>query len=232
MLDKEYYFPYYCKALYFLKHFNNKLIMESKQAQLELTVIKKIMEDSRRINLDNGIHYIFWGILVTIALLINYILLLTKSNGNYIGMMWFILMITGAIIDGIIGKRQSKNAKVHTYAGNILGSLWLASGIAMFMFGFIGTITKAYNPVFISPIISVSLGISYFTSGAIQQINWLRNISFGWWIGAIYMFIFPSIHTLLIFAIMMICLQILPGIILNKKSKEYISEDENLLTKE
>ena len=72
--------------------------MESKQAEAELTVIKKIMEDSRRINIDNGIHYIFWGILVTFALLINSILLITKTNVNYIGLIWFILMISGAIM--------------------------------------------------------------------------------------------------------------------------------------
>lgn len=194
--------------------------METKQAELELSIIKKIMEDSRRINIDNGIHYIFWGILVTVALLGNYVMLLTKTPGNYIGLMWFILMISGAIADGFISKHQSKKSRVHTFTSKILGSLWFASGIAMFMFGFLGIVTKAYNPIFICPIIATSLGISYFTSGTIQQINWLRNISFGWWIGAALLFIFPSIHTLLIFAIMIVCLQLIPGIILNRKSKE------------
>ena len=194
--------------------------METKNAELELSLIKKMMEDSRRLNIDNGIHYIFWGILVTIALLINYTMLLLKVPGNYIGLAWFILMLSGALIDGIIGRRQSKSSKVTTFTSRIMGSLWFASGIAMFMYGFLGTITKAYNPVFICPIISTSLGISYFTSGAIQQIKWLQNISFGWWAGAAIMFIFPSVHTLLIFAIMMICLQVIPGLILNKKSKQ------------
>ncbi|MBK6536399.1 MAG: hypothetical protein WBQ38_07695 [Ignavibacteria bacterium] len=194
--------------------------METKNAELELSLIKKMMEDSRRLNIDNGIHYIFWGILVTIALLINYTMLLLKVPGNYIGLAWFILMLSGALIDGIIGRRQSKSSKVTTFTSRIMGSLWFASGIAMFMYGFLGTITKAYNPVFICPIISTSLGISYFTSGSIQQIKWLQNISFGWWAGAAIMFIFPSVHTLLIFAIMMICLQVIPGLILNKKSKQ------------
>ena len=194
--------------------------MEIKNAELELSLIKKMMEDSRRLNIDNGIHYIFWGILVTIALLINYTMLLLKVPGNYIGLAWFILMLSGALIDGIIGRRQSKSSKVTTFTSRIMGSLWFASGIAMFMYGFLGTITKAYNPVFICPIISTSLGISYFTSGSIQQIKWLQNISFGWWAGAAIMFIFPSVHTLLIFAIMMICLQVIPGLILNKKSKQ------------
>lgn len=194
--------------------------METKNAELELSLIKKMMEDSRRLNIDNGIHYIFWGILVTIALLINYAMVLLKVPGNYIGLAWFILMLSGALIDGIIGRRQSKSSKVTTFTSRIMGSLWFASGIAMFMYGFLGTITKAYNPVFICPIISTSLGISYFTSGSIQQIKWLQNISFGWWAGAAIMFIFPSVHTLLIFAIMMICLQVIPGLILNKKSKQ------------
>ena len=194
--------------------------METKNAELELSLIKKMMEDSRRLNIDNGIHYIFWGILVTIALLINYTMLLLKVPGNYIGLAWFILMLSGALIDGIIGRRQSKSSKVTTFTSRIMGSLWFASGIAMFMYGFLGVISKAYNPLFICPIISTSLGISYFTSGSIQQIKWLQNISFGWWAGAAIMFIFPSVHTLLIFAIMMICLQVIPGLILNKKSKQ------------
>ena len=194
--------------------------METKNAELELSLIKKMMEDSRRLNIDNGIHYIFWGILVTIALLINYAMVLLKVPGNYIGLAWFILMLSGALIDGIIGRRQSKSSKVTTFTSRIMGSLWFASGIAMFMYGFLGVISKAYNPLLICPIISTSLGISYFTSGAIQQIKWLQNISFGWWAGAAFMFIFPSVHTLLIFAVMMICLQVIPGLILNKKSKQ------------
>lgn len=194
--------------------------MESKQAELELSVIKKIMEDSRNVIMDNGIHYIFWGVIVTAALLVNYIMLLTRTSMNYIGMMWFVLMVSAAIADGIIGRRQKKRSKVRTYAGDLLSSVWKATGIAMFLFGFLGIITRAYDPIYISPVISTALGIAYFTSGAIQQLKWLKNIAFGWWAGAIYLFIFPSVHTLLIFAIMMVCLQVIPGLILNKKYKE------------
>lgn len=193
--------------------------MKPDQAETELSVIKKIMEDSRNIIIDNGIHYIFWGIVVTVALIINYFMILFKAPGNYAGMMWLILMISAAIIDGIIGAKQSKTSRVRTYAGNVLGSLWMASGISMFIFGFVGTMSKAYNPVFICPIIATSLGISYFTSGAIQQLKWLQYIAFGWWAGAIVLFVFPGIHTFLIFAFMMIAFQITPGVILNRKFK-------------
>ena len=194
--------------------------METTQAELELSLIKKMMEDSRKINLDNGWHFIYWGSLVTVALLLNYLLIVTRfGKPEYIGWMWFIMMIGGAIAGGFIERKHEKKKKVQTMAGRIIGSLWFASGIAMFMYGFIGSISGGYNPVFICPVISTSLGISYFTSGEIQQIKLLKYIAFGWWIGAVFLFFFPGIHTLLIFAIMMICFQIIPGIILNRKFK-------------
>lgn len=201
--------------------------MENIKAESELSVIKKIMEDSRQIVVDNGIHYIFWGIVVTAALIVNYAMALMKMEGKYIGLMWLILMVLSAIIDGAIGLKQSKTSKARTFAGDLLGSLWMASGIAMFIFGFIGTVSRAYNPIFICPIIATSLGISYFTSGAIQQLKWLQYISFGWWGGAMVMYFFPGVHTFLIFAFMMISLQVIPGIIINSKFKKSLQQSVN-----
>ena len=184
---------------------------DTTQAELELSVIKKIMEDSRTLVLNNGWHYIYWGIVVTCALIANYIMARMSVAVNYQGMMWFVLMTSAAITGAIIERFVDKKRKVRTFAGKLLGSLWFAGGIAMFMFGFMGTISGAYNPVFICPIISTVLGVTYYTSGAIQQLKWLQRLSYGWWAGAIVTFIYPGIHTLLIFAFMMICFQTIPG---------------------
>jgi hypothetical protein len=193
--------------------------INSTQAELELSVIRKIMEDSRSIVADNGWHYIFWGISVTCALIANYIMALFRVSMNYQGMMWFILMISTWITEFIIERKIAKKRKVKTFAGKLLGSLWFAAGISMFIFGFVGTITHAYNPIFICPIISTMLGAAYVVSGAIQQTKWLQMLSIGWWSGAVFTFLFPSVHTLLIFAVMMICFQVVPGIILYRKWK-------------
>jgi hypothetical protein len=190
------------------------------QAELELSVIKKIMEDSRSVVLNNGWHYIFWGVVVSAALIANYIMALTGIAFNYQGLMWLIAMVSAAIIGGIYEKYAEKKRKVKTFAANLLGSLWFAGGIAMFMFGFIGSITKAYNAIYIPPIIGVVLGVTFYTSGAIQQLKMLKNIAYIWWTGAILLFIFPTVHTLLIFGLMMIFLQVIPGIIIHRKFKK------------
>jgi len=194
--------------------------MDTKQAEAELTLIRQMMIDSRQVVVDNGWHYIFWGVVVTAALIANYIMALNKVAMKYAGMMWMVMMVGAAITAGIAERRSEKKLKVKTFAGKILGALWTGTGITMFMLGFVGTMTGSYNPIYISPLIATVLGAAYFASGAIQQLKWLQMLSIGWWAGAIYTFIFPSVHTLLIFAVMMICLQTVPGIILYRKWKE------------
>ena len=191
--------------------------MDSKQAELELSVIKKIMEDSRNIVCNNGWHYIFWAIVVSAALIANYIMLLMKTDGDYIGWMWLVLMVGASITASLWERRADKRRPVKTFAGNMLGSLWFAGGAAMFMFGFVGTISGAYNPVYICPIISALLGVTFFISGEIQQLKWQKFLSIGWWLGSTLLFMYPSVHTLLIFAIMLFFLQAVPGILLNRK---------------
>ncbi len=193
--------------------------MNITQSQTELEVIKKIIEDSRRVITDNGWHYILWGGVVICALVTNYFMVLARIKPQYYGLMWFLVMTCAWAAEIIIERRIQKKARVKTFAGKLIGSLWTVSGISMFIFGFVGTITGAYNPVFISPIISTVLGVAYITSGAIQQLKWLQFLAIGWWSGAVYMFLFPGIHTLLIFAIMMLCFQLLPGILLYVKWK-------------
>lgn len=193
---------------------------ESTQAELELSVIKKIMEDSRSVVIDNGWHYIYWGVVVSGALIANYIMAIYRVPFNYQGLMWFITMISAAIIGGIYERIAEKKRKVKTFAGKLLSSLWFAGGIAMFMFGFVGTITNSYNAIYIAPIISTVLGITYYTSGEIQQIKMLKYISFIWWAGAIFLFALPTVHTLLIFGVMMIFFQVIPGVIIRNKYKK------------
>ena len=195
-------------------------VQDSFQAEHELALIRKIMQDSRNAVSDNGWHYIYWGMIVAILLVANYFMAINGVSGNSQGMMWFIAMLSASIIEGIIEKKREKKLRVKTFTGKLLSSLWAASGFSMFMLGFAGTITGAYSPVVIFPLISIVLGLSYFVSGAIQQIKWLRYISVCWWAGSAALFVFAGIHSMLIFAGMLVCFQIFPGVLLYVRSKK------------
>lgn len=194
--------------------------MDEKTALDELQFIKKVIEDSKKTVTYNGRDYIFWGILITIALLIQYILHLTHTYFNYI-FIWLVLIPIGWIFS-YYNCRSKKEKLPQTFAGRIISSVWLALGIAMTILGFIGIFSKAIDPHFVSPVLSVILGVGYFITGKIVGAKWLTNIGFGWWLGAIVMFFYNSVHSSLIMALMMFFFQTVPGIVIYKKYKQEI----------
>lgn len=202
----------------------NETSEQIKKAEEEISVIKKIMEDSKKAIVDNGWHYIYWGAIVTAALITNYLMVLNRVSVNSQGMLWFISMTGAAILEGIIERRRDKQIKVKTFAGKLLNTLWSASGICMFILGFAGTISGAYNAIMIFPLISIVLGSAYLISGVIQQVKWLSVISLFWWGGALVLLLLPGIHSMLVFAAMIMCFQVTPGVIMFVQSKRELKQ--------
>lgn len=190
------------------------------KAEEEIAVIKTIMEDSRKSVVENGWHYIYWGSIVTAAIIVNYLMVVYKVSMYAQGMLWFFSMPSAAIIEGIIERKKEKNTKTKTFAGKLINSLWTGAGVCMFILGFAGSISGVYSANLIFPLISIVLGSAYLISGVIQQIKWLSAISVFWWVGAVVLLLFPGMHSMLIFAGMLVCFQIVPGVLLYVKAKK------------
>jgi hypothetical protein len=191
-------------------------------AQQELAFIKKVMADSRQIIIDDGKGFIFWGILIAFGLFFTYLSIVGKWEFSLVW-FWPALIAVGWIVTIVIEIRSEKKRSTKTYAGKIMGSLWIGCGVAMTILGFIGGITDAYHSVFISPILAVVLGIGYLVSGVLQGKTWVSMLSIGWWAGAILMFYLQNLETLLIMVAMMILFQTIPGILIYKASKKELA---------
>ena len=195
--------------------------MEKQQAELEINMIKQIMDDSKKIVVDDGKGYIIWGILIVIGLVGTYILIQSRLY-EFIGWLWVASIGAGWVYTIFRHVISGHKKKVRTFAGKILGALWFSCGITMTLIGFVGTGTGSYGAYTISPLMAVVLGIAYFVTGIIYGQPWVRNLAAGWWLGAVATFIWSGMYSLLVFAGMMIVLQIIPGIILYSKfNKEY-----------
>jgi hypothetical protein len=198
--------------------------MQESTAQEELSFIKKIMEDSRRIIVDDGLDFIFWGIVASAGLIITYSLIITEK-WEYIKWTWIVLIAIGWIFSISRGIKRGNKRTALTFTGKILSVTWAASGITMTIIGLLGIFTEAIKGVYISPSISLVLGIAFAVTGTVYKNKWIGSLSIGWWAGAIFMFVFPGIHNILIMAIMMLVFQTIPGIILyNRYKKELNSE--------
>ncbi len=189
----------------------------------DLAYIKQIMLDSRRIICTDGINFIFWGIVVVVGQLLTYL----KHYLNWeisTWWLWPVLIGSGWVFTIIIEWNREKRSRTSTFAGKILASVRFSCGITMTIIGFVGSIVDAYNGAYINPLLCSVLAIAYFISGTVYGKKWISFISVGWWLGAVIMFVWPYLYTLLLMAALMILLQTIPGYVLYKESKKELKE--------
>ncbi|HMQ79874.1 MAG TPA: hypothetical protein PKE39_03775 [Ignavibacteria bacterium] len=194
--------------------------MDIKQAELELSEIKRIMEDSRRIMVDDGTGFILWGSLVAIGLISSYLSVLGYIEWNITSIAWFALIGLGWLITIFQLRREKKERKAVSFAGKVAGAIWGSAGITMTIIGFVGSYTGLVKGMGISPLMACVLAAAFFVSGVIYNDKTFRYLSFGWWAGALVMFFWYSPHTLLLFALMIIFMQVLPGYLMYNKWKK------------
>lgn len=196
--------------------------INSTQAELELSEIKKIMEDSRRIMVDDGLGFIIWGSLVAAGLIFSYLSVLGYLAWNITSIAWFVLIGAGWLFTIIQVRKEKKERRAHTFAGKVAGAIWGSAGITMTIIGFVGSYSGLVRGLGISPLMACVLAAAFFVSGVIYNDKVFRYLSFGWWAGALVMFFWRTPHTLLMFAMMMLFMQVLPGIIMFRKWKKEI----------
>lgn len=194
--------------------------METKQAEAEITEIKKIMEDSRRIMVDDGTGFILWGLLVAVGLIFTYLSVLEYLAWSISSVAWFVLIGMGWLITILQIRKERKLRKAVTFAEKTAGAIWGSAGITMTIIGFVGSYSGLVKGFGISPLMCCVLAAAFFVSGVVYSDKTFRYLSFGWWAGALIMFFWRSPHTLLLFALMMIFMQALPGFLMYRKWKK------------
>jgi hypothetical protein len=195
--------------------------MDEKTALEEIQFIRKVIEETKRNVIYTGRDYIFWGIIVIVGMLGMYLFHINQIYFNYIW-IWAVLISIGWIFS-IIARKKSREKHPSTYAGKIIGFVWIAAGVAMTIIGFLGPVFGTIKPMAISPIICIIMGSAYFVSGLIVEAKWIRNLSYGWWIGGIILFYVTSIESFLIMAFLMLFFQTIPGILMYKKYKKEVT---------
>ena len=204
--------------------------MDKLEVQTELAFIKKAIADSRRITFDYGMILLIWGILSVLGFCGNFAILffLEKSEpipGKYADLffwMWFFLFMVGIILTALILLKKLKTGDSLTFIGRIILSTWVSCGMAVFLVSFIGFKTRAIQSWAISPINASIFGTGFFICGIISNQKWLRNLSFGWWVGALLMFLigYAEVHwDFIIMPLLIFFLLLVPGIIIFSKEK-------------
>ena len=197
--------------------------METNNAQEELAFIRKVMEDSRTSFADNGKPKLVWGAIVALGMLYTYAQALAQSD-LYVGWMWLAISAFGWGYIFWEDKQRDKTTRVRTQTGKIIGAIWGSCGFSIGLVIALAFGTRYFDidmimhPLALCPLTAIIVGIAYYLDGTIRVVPWVRNISYAWWASAVLMFFWPTVHVLLIYSIMIIAFQVIPGIVLYRRS--------------
>ncbi|HWA05475.1 MAG TPA: hypothetical protein VG961_02925 [Ignavibacteria bacterium] len=177
--------------------------MDTKQAELEISVIKKIMEDSRSAVYNKSSQGLFWFTLTSSAVMINYLMAVTGIGLKYSGILWIAVTVFGTAYSLFLARKENRNNRVKTFASKILTAIGISVGVSNILFAFASIAANAYEPFVIVSMNALILGMAFYILGVIQQLKSFKILADLWWAGSVFFFFMPGIHSLLFMAIML-----------------------------
>lgn len=160
--------------------------MNKEQIEQELSIIKNMIEKTRRDTLESGSLFIFVGVgsimfiaIVTLLEMMHYSALIQPA------------MVAMTIILGIVGffvvRQREQKEKIPSYTQKVGLILVTACAIPMILTGLIFPLTGVYIWDIVPVFIALILGIILFASGTVFDFRYFYWSGLGSWLGALVM---------------------------------------------
>jgi MFS family permease len=189
--------------------------------QESLQIITRMIQNTQKKMVKNeGTTFLVWGY-VTLAVTIAVGLTLYYSGNWRWNYLWFAIPVIGAPLNAIFRHRNQKG--VRTYIDTVLKYVWLVLGVACFFASVLSIVSGLYNNIlFIVPLV---IGSGSAITGMVVKFTPTTVGGFlGMAFGALTLF-FPR-YSLIIFALTFVVMMIIPGHILNFKSRRLNKTEE------
>lgn len=189
-----------------------KLMTETESMQLITSMINK----AKNRFTETGMLYLFWGWLVLLCCLVQFIALYFFQNedANY---LWYLTWIA-PIYQIFYLHRLKKRRTVKTYTEEIIGYVWLVFIICISLFVFTLIFLEAY--LCINPAVLIMYGMPTFLSGVILKFKPLKVGAICSWILCIPAVMVPYEFQFLFISLAVILAWIIPGYFLKAKFKK------------
>jgi hypothetical protein len=192
--------------------------MDINQMQQEISIIKQMIEKTRRETASSGHLLIFIGIFSAIATAAIGLMGIYKLN-NLIQPVVVFMVVVNAIAGFIIASKEDREEKVKVYPKIIFWNLWIVCGITALIIVFLFPFLKVYPFSAVPVIVCLIMGIALFMTGIIYEMKFVQWSSSAWWIGAIWMAISDSQYEFIAMVVVIIIGWVVPGFLLNKQYK-------------
>jgi hypothetical protein len=168
---------------------------------------------------ENGHLYLLWGWVVFFCSVTQFVLMnFTRFEKHYF--VWMICWVVVIYQVFYLAKRK-KREQVRTYTDDIIGYVWLAFVVAMFLMGFLfGRVLGGEYYRMVSPGFLVLYGIPTFLSGIILRFRPLVTGGIACWVLSALCVFAPGQYQMLFLSAAMLVAWIIPGYLLRLKYKK------------
>jgi hypothetical protein len=190
----------------------------NEKESLEL-ITKMIQNTKHRMEQNSGLPLILWGTLtVFFSVIIWSLLKFGIANSPIYNLLWFGIPILGWIGMVIILKTETKKRHVKTFIDKVISYIWIVLGTVSFI---------PCLATFFTPKIPILFIIVLLMICGVIITCLIINFKVGVWCGIIGILLSPlcllpitGLNSLLIFALIFGIVMIIPGIVLQVKSKK------------
>jgi len=197
--------------------------MNNNQIQQEISIIKKMIEKTKRETAESGHFFIAIGIFSAAATFAIGMLEFYNLH-NLVLPTLIIAVVACGLIGYLTVTSKEKKEKLTSYPKTIFYNMMLACGIPGLMVMFLYPLLKVYPWNLIPALVPLIMGIIVFSAGVIFELRYVKWCSLVWWAGALIMALTKSQFRFLIMIAIIIFGWVLPGFILNKQYKNRINE--------
>jgi len=180
--------------------------------QESLALITKMINKTRRDYLDTGLSALLWGSVITFCSLVAFAQVYFNLPAQ-LEYVWF-LTIAAAIVQGVIATREAKAGKYKSYDQDLMGGIWIAFAVAVFLLGFIFNLYPCNGE---AAIYLAIYGIPTFATGYARQFRPMVIGGIICWILALISLRIGYPYTLLCITAGALSAWFIPGLIIRKR---------------
>jgi hypothetical protein len=170
------------------------------KALQDLEFIRRIIEETRQLTLAlSGGYFVFWGLMVLLAVSLTYVLAAVGREA-LIPWVWWVLGPGAGILARLYSAKRAPQAA--TTATRFLGYLWTGLGLSFTLLIFIGQASGLIEDWrFIFVIVQVFSGAGVWITGGLGELRLIQNLGVAQWMGGALLAFLPDVWVPLAFGV-------------------------------
>ena len=207
---------------------NNNGGMGNTENPLEkISQIKKLLDDTRGATLNLGSFYIFWTVLIVVAIVIETIFLRIGLKQEVL-VLWGIFLLVGFIWSFRHSRELRKTATTSVFANKLVSSTWATSLTAMVLSLFPFVMIYDEDFLYGSSIVALIMGIAHYITGELSESKILKRAGIGWWVYSMLLIVTAANgyrdYIPILFTAGLIFFQLIPGYLFSRELREVRQE--------